>query len=40
MADRGAVERFRSQLHLYVGEVQGPDPADPAGSLGLIPGAF
>lgn len=40
MADRGAVERFRSQLQLYVGEVQGADPADPTGSLGLTPGGF
>jgi ABC-type Fe3+ transport system substrate-binding protein len=40
MADRAAVERFRSQLQLYIGEAQGPDPADPVGSLGLTPGAF
>jgi ABC-type Fe3+ transport system substrate-binding protein len=40
MADRGAVERFRSQIQLYVGEVQGSDPADPTGSLGRTPGAF
>jgi ABC-type Fe3+ transport system substrate-binding protein len=40
MADRAAVERFRSHLQVYVGQVQGPDPADPAGTLGLNPGAF
>jgi ABC-type Fe3+ transport system substrate-binding protein len=38
MADRGAVERFRSQLELYVGQVTGADPADPTGTLGLTPG--
>jgi ABC-type Fe3+ transport system substrate-binding protein len=40
MSDRAAVERFRSQVQLYVGSVTGPDPADPAGSLGLNPGGF
>ncbi|MFJ9900622.1 ABC transporter substrate-binding protein [Streptomyces sp. NPDC091280] len=40
MRDRGAVERFRSQVELYVGLVQGPDPADPAGTLGRTPGRF
>jgi hypothetical protein len=38
MADRAAVERFRSQLQLYVGQVTGVDPADPTGTLGLTPG--
>jgi len=40
MSDRGAVERFRGQVELYVGKVDGPDPADPAGALGRTPGGF
>lgn len=40
MANRAAVEQFRAQVQLYTGQVQGPDPADPTGSLGLAPGAF
>jgi ABC-type Fe3+ transport system substrate-binding protein len=40
MANRAEVEEFRAQLQLYVGQVQGPDPADPTNSLGLTPGAF
>ena len=40
MANRAAVERFRSQVELYVGAPQGPDPADPEGTLGRRPGAF
>lgn len=40
MSDRAAVERFRTQLQLYVGQVTGADPADPTDSLGLTPGAF
>jgi ABC-type Fe3+ transport system substrate-binding protein len=40
MANRAAVEQFRSQLQLYVGQVQGPDPADPSNSLGRAPGGF
>jgi ABC-type Fe3+ transport system substrate-binding protein len=40
MADRGAVERFRTQVQLYTGQVQGADPADPTGSLGVTPGRF
>jgi len=40
MSDRDAVERFRSQLQLYVGQVVGPDPADPTNTLGLTPGKF
>lgn len=40
MSDRAAVERFRSQVQLYVGSVTGADPADPAGSFGLDPGGF
>ena len=40
MRDRAAVERFRSQVQLYIGQVTGPNPADPQNSLGRIPGAF
>ena len=40
MANRAAVERFRDQVELYVGAPQGPDPADPQGTLGRRPGAF
>jgi ABC-type Fe3+ transport system substrate-binding protein len=40
MRDRAAVERFRSQVQLYVGQVTGADPADPDDSFGLTPGSF
>jgi hypothetical protein len=40
MSDRAAVERFRSQAELYVGRVQGADPADPDNTLGRTPGRF
>ncbi|MER5185026.1 ABC transporter substrate-binding protein [Streptomyces sp. NPDC002896] len=40
MANRGAVERFRSQVELYFGQVKGADPADPQGTLGRTPGSF
>ncbi|MDH6484226.1 extracellular solute-binding protein [Streptomyces sp. SAI-127] len=40
MADRDAVERFRSQVELYFGQVKGADPGDPQGTLGRYPGAF
>ena len=40
MSDRDAVERFRSQVELYVGKVTGADPADPRGTLGRTPGTF
>jgi hypothetical protein len=40
MANRADAEQFRAQLQLYVGQVQGPDPADPANSLGRTSGAF
>lgn len=40
MSDRAAVERFRSQVELYVGRVQGADPADPDNTLGRTPGRF
>jgi ABC-type Fe3+ transport system substrate-binding protein len=40
MANRAAAEEFRSEVQLYVGQVEGPDPADPDNSLGLTPGGF
>ncbi|KPI22056.1 hypothetical protein OK074_7250 [Actinobacteria bacterium OK074] len=40
MSNRAAVERFRSQVELYVGQVKGADPADPDNTLGRTPGAF
>jgi ABC-type Fe3+ transport system substrate-binding protein len=40
MSDRAAVERFKSQVELYVGAVQGPNPADPQNTLGRTPGRF
>ncbi|MDH6436849.1 ABC-type Fe3+ transport system substrate-binding protein [Streptomyces sp. SAI-144] len=40
MADRDAVERFRSQVELYFGQVKGADPGDPQDTLGRYPGAF
>ncbi|WP_369250810.1 ABC transporter substrate-binding protein [Streptomyces sp. R41] len=40
MSNRAAVERFRSQLELYVGQVKGADPADPTDTLGRTPGSF
>jgi len=40
MRDRAAVERFRAQIELYVGRVQGTDPADPGNTLGRTPGRF
>ncbi|WP_329264990.1 ABC transporter substrate-binding protein [Streptomyces sp. NBC_01478] len=39
MSDRAAVERFRSQVELYFGQVKGADPGDPDGTLGRTPGA-
>ncbi|MGW6909127.1 ABC transporter substrate-binding protein [Streptomyces sp. NPDC054940] len=40
MSDRDAVERFRSQVELYFGQVEGADPGDPDNTLGRAPGAF
>lgn len=40
MANRGAVERFRSQVELYFGQVKGADPGDPDNTLGRTPGGF
>jgi ABC-type Fe3+ transport system substrate-binding protein len=40
MSNRGAVERFRSQVELYFGQVKGADPGDPDNTLGRTPGGF
>jgi hypothetical protein len=32
MQDRAALERFRGQLTLYIGEVEGPNPAGVTGT--------
>ncbi len=40
MSDQAAVDRFRSQVELYVGPVRGADPGDPTGTLGRTPGRF
>ena len=40
MSNRAAVDRVRARVEQYVGPVEGPDPADPAGTLGDTPGAF
>ncbi|WP_406437543.1 ABC transporter substrate-binding protein [Streptomyces sp. NBC_01613] len=40
MSNRSEVERFRSQVELYFGQVKGVDPGDPDGSLGRTPGTF
>ncbi|MFH9551140.1 hypothetical protein [Streptomyces sp. NPDC017435] len=32
MSDRGALDRYKARLSLYVGEVHGPNPADPTSS--------
>ncbi|MFG2551489.1 ABC transporter substrate-binding protein [Streptomyces sp. NPDC048581] len=40
MSNRDAVERFRSQVELYFGQVKGTDPGDPTDTLGRTPGAF
>jgi ABC-type Fe3+ transport system substrate-binding protein len=40
MGNRGAVERFRSQVELYFGQVKGADPGDPDNTLGRTPGAL
>lgn len=37
LADRGAVDRFRARVQLYVGDVKGPSPT---GRLGFYPGGF
>ncbi|MCT9083225.1 ABC transporter substrate-binding protein [Streptomyces fulvoviolaceus] len=40
MSDRASVERFRSQVELYFGQVKGVDPGDPDNTLGRTPGGF
>lgn len=40
MRDQAAVDRFRSQVELYVGPVHGADPGDPSAALGRTPGRF
>jgi ABC-type Fe3+ transport system substrate-binding protein len=40
MANRDEVERFRSQVELYFGRVEGADPGDPDNTLGRTPGGF
>jgi hypothetical protein len=37
MRDWAAVERFRTQIELYVGRVAGSNPADPNKTLGRTP---
>ncbi|MDT0449684.1 hypothetical protein [Streptomyces hesseae] len=37
MSDRAALDRFKARVSLYVGDVKGANPADPAGKLGLYP---
>lgn len=40
MSDQAAVDRFRSQIELYVGPAHGADPGDPSATLGRTPGRF
>ncbi|MDX3190953.1 extracellular solute-binding protein [Streptomyces sp. MN03-5084-2B] len=37
MSDRTALDRYKARITLYVGDVQGANPADPDGKLGLYP---
>jgi ABC-type Fe3+ transport system substrate-binding protein len=37
MSDRTALDRYKARITLYVGDVQGVNPADPDGVLGLYP---
>ncbi|MEU6375420.1 ABC transporter substrate-binding protein [Streptomyces sp. NPDC046909] len=37
MSDRTALDRYKAFINLYVGDVQGVDPSDPEGVLGLYP---
>ncbi|MGW1072077.1 ABC transporter substrate-binding protein [Streptomyces sp. NPDC002537] len=37
MSDRAALDRYKARVSLYVGDVQGANPADPKGRLGLYP---
>ncbi|MFF7073212.1 ABC transporter substrate-binding protein [Streptomyces pseudovenezuelae] len=37
MSDRTALDRYKALINLYVGDVQGVNPSDPKGVLGLYP---
>ncbi|WP_416971020.1 ABC transporter substrate-binding protein [Streptomyces sp. 4F14] len=37
LSDRTALDRYKSRIGLYVGDVQGVNPSDPKGVLGLRP---
>lgn len=37
MSDRAALDRYKSRINLYVGDVQGVNPSDPKDVLGLRP---
>lgn len=37
MSDRTALDRYKARINLYVGDVQGVNPSDPKGVLGLYP---
>ncbi|KND30207.1 ABC transporter substrate-binding protein [Streptomyces acidiscabies] len=37
MSDRTALDRYKARINLYVGDVQGVNPSDPQGVLGLHP---
>ncbi|MEV7392924.1 extracellular solute-binding protein [Streptomyces sp. NPDC091215] len=37
MSDRTALDRYKARINLYVGDVQGVNPSDPKGALGLYP---
>ncbi|MER7479093.1 extracellular solute-binding protein [Streptomyces sp. NPDC126510] len=37
MNDRGALDRYKARITLYVGDVKGVNPSDPKGVLGLYP---
>jgi hypothetical protein len=35
MSDRAALDRYKARINLYIGDVQGVNPADPEDVLGL-----
>ncbi|MCZ0985382.1 ABC transporter substrate-binding protein [Streptomyces diastatochromogenes] len=37
MSNRTALDRYKARINLYVGDVQGVNPSDPKGVLGLYP---
>ncbi|MEU9452398.1 extracellular solute-binding protein [Streptomyces sp. NPDC048277] len=37
LSDRTALDRYKARISLYVGDVQGVNPSDPKGVLGLYP---